>query len=251
MPTPKNNKASWLRGPIAPCSAAPQRRRHPFHIVLLGPPGVGKGTQAQLLAQRVGACALSTGDIFRTACLLADCQRSPAMNEALRAMRGGKLVPDQTVLALIRERKSCLNCGGGFILDGFPRTVAQSQSLDELLREFDIRLDAVIDFRCSAQELISRLSGRRVCPDCKAVFHITQRPPRTQGVCDSCGGALRQREDDLPDAIRVRLDAYTEQTTPLTHYYGQRGLLTPVDASGSPDEVLKQTIDALWTEIEV
>ena len=251
MPINLNNRAAWLRGPVVSCSSAPAPKRHPFHIVLLGPPGVGKGTQAQLLAQRIGACALSTGDIFRTACLLADCQRSPAMNEALRAMRAGKLVPDQSVLQLIRERKGCLNCGGGFILDGFPRTVAQARALDELLAEFDVRLDAVLDFRCSTEQLIARLSGRRVCPDCKAVFHITQRPPIKNGTCDNCGGALRQREDDFTEAIRVRLDAYTQQTAPLTDFYARRGLLTAVDASGSPQDVLARAIDVLWTEVEI
>ena len=246
-----NNRASWLRGPVVSCLNVPQRRRHPFHIVLLGAPGVGKGTQAQLLAQRIGACALCTGDIFRTACLLADCQRSPAMNEALRAMRAGKLVPDQTVLQLVRERKSCLNCGGGFILDGFPRTTAQARALDELLAELEITLDAVLDFRCPNEELIVRLSGRRVCPDCKAVYHITQRPPQKLGTCDTCGGALQQRDDDLPDAIRVRLETYHDQTAPLTDYYARRGVLAPVDASGSPDQVLQQAIEALWMEVEV
>jgi adenylate kinase len=250
MAKQRNNRAAWLRGPLLPCSQEPEPLRRPYRIVLLGAPGVGKGTQAQLLAERLGACHLSTGEIFRTAKSLAKCQCSPAMNEALRAMQEGALVADDTVLHLIRERRGCLCCGGGFILDGFPRTVAQARALNELLKEQEVQLDAVVDYRLPGQQLIRRLSGRRTCAGCKAVFHITERPPKHDGICDHCGSALRQREDDRPEAIHTRLDTYAAQTAPLTAFYDSAGLLLPIDASGSPEAVLQQTIIALWTAVE-
>jgi adenylate kinase len=123
-------------------------------------------------------------------------------------MRGGDLVPDQTVLDLIRERVRCLRCGGGCLLDGFPRTVAQAEALSELLQREKIALDAVLNYELPMEQIVTRLSGRRTCSDCKAVFHVTGRPPRVEGVCDYCGGKLIQREDDRPDAVRVRMEVY-------------------------------------------
>ncbi len=235
-----NNRAAWLRGPQASCSHPPDHSSRPYRLVLLGPPGVGKGTQAEMLSQTLGSCHLSTGDIFRSAKSLAPCQRSPAMDNALGCMKRGELVPDEIVLQLVRERADCLHCAGGFLLDGFPRTVGQAQALGDLLLQFDLSLDAVIDYRLPTDEIISRLSGRRTCSRCEAVYHVTSRPPKKAGICDHCGSPLTQREDDRPESIRVRLDAYEKQTAPLTRFYDKLNLLVPIDATGSPDEILAQ-----------
>jgi adenylate kinase len=215
--------------------------------VLLGPPGVGKGTQAELLSQRLGACHLSTGDVFRAAKGLAECERSPAMNAALDYMKRGDLVPDVTVLELVRERVGCLRCGGGFLLDGFPRTVAQAEAVSKMLQAEEIRLDAVVSYELPLEEIVTRLSGRRTCTQCKAVFHVTGRPPKQAGVCDQCGGHLVQREDDRPESIRVRMVAYEQSTAPLADYYRRLGVLTPIEAVGQPEEICQRTIALLET----
>jgi adenylate kinase len=160
-------------------------------------------------------------------------------------MRKGELVPDQTVLNLIRERSKCLRCRGGFLLDGFPRTVAQARALDGLLAEKGVRLDAVLSYELPIQTIVARLGGRRTCSHCKAVYHVAARPPKTDGVCDHCGGKLFQREDDRPKAVRVRMQAYDESTRPLIDYYRQRGLLVSISAEGSPEQIYRRTIAAL------
>jgi adenylate kinase len=223
----------------------PEKPARAWRLVLLGAPGVGKGTQAELLCARLGPCHLSTGDVFRAAKCLAEGERSPAMNEALDYMRRGALVPDSTVLMMVRERVGCLRCSGGFLLDGFPRTVAQAQALEDILQEENLALDAVLNYELPLDEIVSRLSGRRTCGGCKAVFHVQTRPPKTEGVCDHCGGKLYQREDDQPDSIRVRMDAYEKSTAPLTAYYGGRKLLVPVTAAGSPEAIFQRTLAAL------
>jgi adenylate kinase len=249
--TAAHDRAAWLKGPAAACPTAPTTPARPWRLVLLGPPGVGKGTQAELLRDRLQACHLSTGDLFRAARDLAECERSPALNAALDYMRRGELVPDATVLAMIRERTGCLRCGGGFLLDGFPRTVPQAEALQALLDENQVRLDAVISYELPLAEIIARLSGRRTCVQCKAVFHITTRPPRVADRCDNCGGALIQREDDRPDSIRVRMAAYEQSTAPLTEYYRQRRLLIPVAATGTPEEILQRSLAALRSHATV
>jgi adenylate kinase len=211
----------------------------------LGAPGVGKGTQAQLLSAELGACQLSTGDIFRAAKMEECGNVSPDMAAALDCMRKGELVPDQTVLNLIRERSKCLHCRGGFLLDGFPRTVAQARALDKILGDKGVRLDAVVDYELPIQTIVARLGGRRTCSDCKAVYHIAARPPNADGICDQCGGQLFQREDDRPEAVRVRMQAYDESTRPLIDYYQERGLLVSISAEGSPEEIYRRTIDGL------
>jgi len=213
--------------------------------VLLGAPGVGKGTQAELLSERFGACHLSTGDVFRAAKSLNDAERSPAMSAALDFMRRGDLVPDETVLEMVRERVGCLQCQGGFLLDGFPRTVAQAKALQTILHEHDLELDAVVSYELPIAEVVSRLSGRRTCPKCKAVYHVTARPPRQADVCDQCGGTLVQREDDRPASVRVRMEAYEKSTAPLAEFYRQQGRLVPVLAEGSPEQIFERTISAL------
>jgi adenylate kinase len=156
-----------------------------------------------LLHQRYGACHLSTGDIFRAAKGLPPAERTPAIDSALGYMARGELVPDETVLALIRERMRCLRCTGGFLLDGFPRTVAQAEALERLLKANDLPLTAVIDYELPIGQIVERLAGRRVCSNCKAVFHVTGGPTSAE-ICSHCGGKLYQREDDRPEAIRVR-----------------------------------------------
>lgn len=238
----KNDRGMWLKGPACGCSVPAPNRTRPYRLILLGAPGVGKGTQAELIAARLGTCHLSTGDVFRTAKGLSDAERSPAMTDALGYMKRGELVPDATVLAMVRERTACLCCGGGFLLDGFPRTVAQAEALQQLLTENKIKIDAVLDYRLPLDEIVSRLSGRRTCEKCKAVFHVTGRPPKVEGVCDQCNGKLIQREDDRPEAIKIRMAAYTEQTSPLTNFYEKLGLLVAVDAHGSPDQIFERTM---------
>jgi adenylate kinase len=154
-------------------------------------------------------------------------------------------VPDETVLALVAERVGCLRCDGGFLLDGFPRTVAQAEALEKLLSGEKLRLDAVLSYDLPLEQVVSRLSGRRTCPGCKAVFHIEARPPKVAGVCDHCGGKLYQREDDRPESIRVRMEAYERSTAPLADFYRKRKLLLSIPADGSPEEIFQRTMDAL------
>ncbi|MGB7767397.1 MAG: nucleoside monophosphate kinase [Verrucomicrobiia bacterium] len=242
----KNDRAAWLKAGNAVCSNPPQDApAKAWRLVLLGAPGVGKGTQAELLHDRLGACHLSTGDVFRAAKGLPDGQRSPAMDHALDFMRRGDLVPDQTVLDMVGERLRCLHCCGGFLLDGFPRTVAQAVALEELLQREEVALTAVLNYELPLEEIISRISGRRTCSQCKAVYHLKSRPPRAEGVCDKCGGKLFQREDDRPESVRVRLEAYENSTRPLIHFYQKRGLLVPIIAGGTPDETFQRTVVAL------
>jgi adenylate kinase len=243
--TAMRDRTAWLMGGEARCKVPAQRQNQPKRLVLLGAPGIGKGTQAQLLCERLGACHLSTGDVFRAAKCLAPGERGPALETALEYMRRGDLVPDEIVLDMVRERARCLRCQGGFLLDGFPRTVAQAEALTRLLQELDLSLDAAISYELPVEQVVERLSGRRTCPECKATFHVAALPPRVAGVCDHCGAALYQREDDRPEAIRVRLQAYEKSTAPLIEFYRQRGLLTVIPAGTSPVETFQRTIEAL------
>lgn len=241
----KRDRKAWIRGGSAQCEPPPTRQKLPRRLVLLGAPGVGKGTQAELLCANFGTCHLSTGDIFRVAKALDASERTPALTAALDYMRRGDLVPDETVLALVAERVGCLRCEGGFLLDGFPRTVAQAEALEKLLAGEKLKLDAVLSYDLPLDKVVSRLSGRRTCPNCKAVFHIEARPPKAAGVCDHCGGTLYQREDDRPESIRVRMEAYERSTAPLADFYRHRNLLLSILAEGSPEDIFKRTLDAL------
>ncbi|MFP4501613.1 MAG: adenylate kinase [Candidatus Hydrogenedentota bacterium] len=235
------DRAQWLHGKEGCCASEEPYPERPFHFILLGAPGVGKGTQADYLTKKYKACQLSTGDVFRAAKNTPQEQLTPAMKEALDTMKQGKLVPDDTVVKMVRERSDCLTCGYGFLLDGFPRTVEQAKALDEMLAELDVALDGVLDYQLPEQEVVRRLSGRRTCKECKATAHLLFDPPKQEGVCDKCGGELYQREDDTPESIKVRLQAYYESTAPLSEYYEKKGLLIPISAEGSPKEVFERT----------
>jgi adenylate kinase len=241
----KPDRAAWIQGPSARCSPPPEPVQNPWRLILLGAPGVGKGTQADLLRQRLGACHLSTGDVFRATGSRAECDQSPAMKAALQFMRRGDLVPDSIVWEMILERSGCLRCGGGFLLDGFPRTLGQAESLKQLMENQRLYLTAVLNYRLPLSEIVSRLSGRRTCQNCKAVYHVAERPPKITDSCDRCGGKLFQREDDRTESITVRLEAYEKSTAPLIEFYRRLGLLVTIAASGSPEDICDRTIAAL------
>ena len=167
------------------------------------------------------------------------------MREAQDYMRRGALVPDSTVWAMVRERACCLSCGGGFILDGFPRTVGQAESLKNYMDGEHLTLTAVVNYELPINEIVQRLSGRRTCERCRAVCHILSKPPKVAGICDVCGGKLFQREDDRPESITVRMDAYNKSTAPLIDYYKNLGLLISVPATGSPAEIFERTVKLL------
>jgi len=206
---------------------------------------VGKGTQADLLHRRLRACHLSTGDVFRAAGGQRECDQTPAMKQALAYMRRGELVPDATVWEMVRERGECLHCAGGFILDGFPRTLAQAEALKKFMDDEELSLSAVVDYELPQAEIIERLGGRRTCENCKAVYHVMERPPKVEGQCDRCSGKLFQREDDRPESIRVRLEAYNRSTAPLIEFYGNLRLLLRIPAVGSPEEIFLKTFSEL------
>ncbi len=245
----QHDRSAWLHGPPSVCQMQPVHPVQCRRLVLLGAPGVGKGTQAALLSAAFGACHLSTGDIFRAA---RHCERemlSPAMQTAIARMSRGELVSDEIVLQIVRERMMCFSCGGGFLLDGFPRTIAQAATLHVLLGFHGHSLDGVISYHLSEPELIARIGGRRTCPVCKAVYHAESHPPRTDGVCDTCGSKLMIREDDRPEAVHVRQQVFQENTVPLLEYYSAQDLLVQVDAHGTPEEVFARTVAALRARV--
>lgn len=202
-------------------------------VVFLGPPGSGKGTQAKRLMVARGMPQLSTGDMLRSAIQ----NQTQLGREAKSFMDQGKLVPDAVVIGLIEERTLAPDCQGGFILDGFPRTVAQGEALQALLARRGTRVDHVILFEIPDEELIGRLSGRRTCSNCSRLYHVRAMVPQREGICDACGGGLVLRDDDREDVIRKRLSVYQEQTAPLIQYYSQKGILAQIDATLSPDIV--------------
>lgn len=245
--TRKNDRNAWIQGPPAQCGVIPQASGFPWRLVLLGAPGVGKGTQADLLNQQLHACHLSTGDVFRASSKDSEGGQTPAIREALAYMRRGELVPDSTVWEMVRERSGCLQCAGGFILDGFPRTLPQAALLHQLMESEGLPLTAVVNYQLPPHEIVKRLGGRRTCEKCKAVFHVTERPPKVADRCDQCNGKLFQREDDRPESVTVRLEAYEQSTAPLIAFYRNLGLLVEIAATGSPEEICANTITSLQT----
>ena len=245
MTATKRDRTAWFKGGTAQCQEAPVPGARAYRLVLLGAPGVGKGTQAELISERLGPCQLSTGDVFRAAKTLAPSERTPALNAALEYMKRGELVPDDTVIGIVRERPACLRCPAGFLLDGFPRTVHQAEALGQMLGELGVKLDAVLSYELPIDQIVARLSGRRTCGTCKAVYHVATKPPKVADVCDQCGGNLVLREDDRPEAIRVRMAAYEQSTAPLADYYRTRGLLVSIPADGAPEAIYQRTSKAL------
>jgi len=212
-----------------------------MQVILLGPPGVGKGTQAARIASEFGIAHISTGDMFREA-VAAGTELGKTAREYMAA---GALVPDEIVIGMVEERLGRPDTQKGFLLDGFPRTIPQAEALERLLEKLGRPVTAVVDLVADEELLISRLSGRRVCALCGATYHVENNPPRVQGVCDVCGGEVRQREDDRPEAIRERLREYSSKTAALTEHYSRAGLLESVAASGTPQEVFDLVREAL------
>lgn len=210
-------------------------------IILLGAPGVGKDTQAGLLAERLGTCHLSTGDVFRAAKGCHEAELSPAAQNALDSLKRGEPVPDEAVLSLVGERLGCLNCSGGFLLDGFPRTVAQAKALEQFLENHHLGLTAALNYELPVEKIVERLSHRRACINCEATYHLTTHPPKVTDTCDHCGGKLFQHKDDRPEAVKTRLEACEISARPLIEFYQSRGLLINIDADGSPEEILQRT----------
>ena len=212
-----------------------------MNLILLGPPGVGKGTQAKLLIDRFGIPQISTGDILRAAVK----ELTPMGVKAKGFMDSGALVPDAVVIGIVEERLAQEDCTKGFILDGFPRTVAQADALDQVLSGLERRIDHVVSLSVDKAELLKRLTGRRACPQCGAVYHIEFAPPKISGHCDSCATELFQREDDKEATILNRLAVYEEQTAPLIAYYTSSGLLRSVNGLGTVEEVHAEIISRI------
>jgi adenylate kinase len=211
------------------------------YIVLLGPPGAGKGTQAKLLVEELGIPQVSTGDLFRAMKEL----DTPLARKVRDIMAGGGLVPDDVTIEIVRERLGQPDCSQGAILDGFPRTVPQAEALDRLLAEsFDAQVAVVPLFDLSEDEAVRRISGRRSCPQCGAIYHIEFSPPKQAGRCDHDGAELVQREDDKPEVVRQRYQVYLKNTAPLLQFYRDKGLLVELDAS-KPIEVVTHDLLAV------
>jgi adenylate kinase len=211
-------------------------------LVLLGPPGAGKGTQARMLEKRLGVPQVASGDLLRTAVR----KKSALGLEAKRYMDKGALVPDDLVLKLIEERLSQPDAASGFILDGFPRTVAQAETLSAMLKTGGPRqLDKVIAIMVPDEEIVKRISGRRTCKNCGAMYHLIYDPPRNQNLCNSCNGELYQRDDDAEDTVRMRLEVYAATMRPLLEYYERAGLLKQIEGIGRPEEIQQRILEAL------
>ena len=212
-----------------------------LRVVFFGPPGAGKGTQARLLEQKFGACQVSTGEILRRAAR----EQSALGKQAADYLDRGDLVPDQVMVKLVAERLRDPDCRGGFILDGFPRTLAQADELEQMLDGTGLALKSALCLQASNELSIKRLSGRRTCKKCGGLHHLVFNPPARPGICDRCGGELYQREDDHEEMIAARLKVYEKQTAPLKDYYRKRGLLKEIDGVGSVEEVGKRVLRAV------
>lgn len=212
-----------------------------MYILLMGPPGAGKGTQAPRLVERYSIPAISTGDMFRAAVR----EGTPLGIKAKSFMDAGQLVPDDVTIGIVRERLEQDDTKTGFILDGFPRTLEQAIALDVALKEMGIDSIHVIDITMDQELLVSRITGRRVCKECGATFHIINIPSKVEGVCDQCGGELYQREDDKEATVRKRLEVYSNQTKPLVDYYENRGFYQRIDGNQEVEKVYKDIISSL------
>lgn len=207
-----------------------------MRLVFLGPPGIGKGTYASAISKMYGIPHISTGDIFRE-----EIKRGTELGRRIKEyVERGELVPDEIVIEVVRERLSREDCKKGFILDGFPRTLRQAQALDEMAT-----LDLALNFVAPDEVIIERLSGRRICRRCGAIYHVKFMPPKVEGVCDICGGELYQREDDKPEVIKRRLELYRRQFKPILDFYRAKGILVDVDASEQADVVIPRIVEVL------
>ena len=212
-----------------------------MRLVLVGPPGAGKGTQAQFVTRHLSIPKISTGDIFRANVS----QGTPLGLKAKAYMDAGDLVPDDVTIDMVRDRLTEPDARDGFLLDGFPRTVPQAQVLDDMLSELDGKLDVVLELVLDDDEVVRRLAGRRTCRFNNHVWHVDFDPPSVEGICDTCGGELFQRDDDREETIRHRLEVYADLTAPLVAFYAERGVLVGIDATGPVDDVTDRAIDAL------
>jgi len=212
-----------------------------MRLVLVGPPGAGKGTQAEFIAENFSIPKISTGDIFR-----ANVSGGTDLGKlAKKYMDAGDLVPDEVTIAMVRDRLAQDDAKGGFLLDGFPRTIGQANELDAILGELGTALDVVLDLEVDNDEVVRRLSGRRLCKKCGHVWHVEFDPPKVEDVCDKCGGELYHRDDDYPETVRHRLDVYAQQTRPLIEYYDARDQLVGMDAHGLVEDVTERAIALL------
>ncbi|MFE4858180.1 adenylate kinase [Streptomyces sp. NPDC056670] len=213
-----------------------------MRIVLVGPPGAGKGTQAAFLAQNLAIPHISTGDLFR-----ANISQGTELGKAAKAyMDAGNLVPDEVTIGMAKDRMEAPDAVNGFLLDGFPRNVVQAEALDEVLKADGVKLDAVLDLEVPEDEVVKRIAGRRICRnDSSHVFHVAYNAPKQDGVCDKCGGELYQRGDDTEDTVRKRLEVYHSETEPIIDYYRAQGLVITISALGKVDEVTKKAMEAL------
>ena len=212
-----------------------------MRLIFMGPPGVGKGTQAQILAKERGLKQISTGDLLRQA--VKDGTELGKLAQSY--MNKGELVPDDVVLGLIEESIKSPECANGFILDGFPRNVAQAEALDELLQKNNLPIDAVIALVIDPEIVVKRLSSRRTCRNCNEVYNLISKPPKVEGVCDICGGELYQRSDDKESTIRNRLEVYERTTAPVLDYYEKTGLVKKIDGDGNIEEIAERIRKAL------
>jgi len=213
-----------------------------MRIVLVGPPGAGKGTQAAFLAKNLSIPHISTGDLFR-----ANISQQTELGKLAKSyMDAGNLVPDEVTIAMAKDRMEQPDAQGGFLLDGFPRNVQQAAALDEMLKAEGMKLDGVLDLEVPEDEVVKRIAGRRVCRNDSAhVFHVSYKPAKQEGVCDVCGGELYQRDDDSEDTVRTRLEVYHTQTEPIIDYYKAQGLVVTISALGKVDEVTGRAMEAL------
>lgn len=212
-----------------------------MYILLMGPPGAGKGTQAERLIEKYGIPQISTGDMFRAAVK----EQTPLGLEAKKYMDNGQLVPDAVTIGIVRERLAKDDCKKGFILDGFPRTTSQAVSLDAILSDLGIKLDGVINIAVPDEELVRRTTGRLICCSCGATYHLTSKPPKENGVCDKDGGELYQRDDDKMETVKKRLAVYAAQTKPLIDYYKSSNLYIEVDGQQDMDSVFNAIVASL------
>jgi adenylate kinase len=210
-------------------------------IVLVGPPGAGKGTQAQFIASHLAIPRISTGDIFRYNVT----SNTGLGRKAKEFMDRGDLVPDEVTVAMVRDRLAEDDAQEGFLLDGFPRNVPQAETLKKMMLEFDARLSVVLELVVDEDEVVRRLSGRRTCRRCERVWHVLYDPPARNGICDDCSGKLFQRDDDSEDTIRHRIEVYAEQTSPLVAFYADENILIGIDATGPVEEITSRAMAAL------